>query len=152
MHRNVSSTVIVRSKSFPPVSPLLTQLTMRVISARSFGPLTIHFPHSIECLYCSHSPLHIRVDLGELLQGWSSQPEVRLQSRTLFSVPEHVRLPSQTCCVVTELELKGTTSKLTAPSNFNCLQITSALLMLQISAQIGSQQSLYKASTCPMPL
>ena len=33
------STIIVRSKSFPPVSLLLTQLTMRVISARSFGSL-----------------------------------------------------------------------------------------------------------------
>ena len=40
VHWNVSSTVIVRSKSFPPVSLLLTQLTMRVKSARSFGSLT----------------------------------------------------------------------------------------------------------------
>ena len=37
--QNVSSTVIVRSKSSPPVSLLQTQLTMRVISARSFGSL-----------------------------------------------------------------------------------------------------------------
>ena len=40
VHRNVSSTVIVRSKSFPPVSLLLIQLTMRVKSARSNGSLT----------------------------------------------------------------------------------------------------------------
>ena len=39
VHRNVSSTVIVRSKSFPPVSLLQTQSTMRVILARSFGSL-----------------------------------------------------------------------------------------------------------------
>ena len=36
VNRNVSEIVFVRSKSFPPVSLLPTQLTMRVISTRSF--------------------------------------------------------------------------------------------------------------------
>ena len=38
--RNDSSSIIVRSKSFPPVSLLLTETAIRMISARSLGTLS----------------------------------------------------------------------------------------------------------------